>query len=303
MIMLSSILILILAFWSLFTGLKKPEPVKVCSIASIPFYMLMCLLSIILFVLATALGDCCTMAFGYNPPPLELFLPTASSQIPSQIVNARALCVQNKSIVQIFTDLNFTTGANLNISERASPLIDDLDFSGITNGLDLRQAITLSTTPTSALSPLLNLDLNGLITNDLVTIRQTAFPNLRDQINNLKLVLEGFLAQDDPTVLNSLTINGDNSISAAQNQQSAVGDFRSRLTAMLVSINDLTKTGGTLDLLTTQITGLETLITNLRNQLQDLKTSAQSIPPYYDSAQSGMQTLTSQANTSVVLVK
>ena len=243
------------------------------------------------------------MAFKYRPPPIEKFLPSNLMAVPSQFLNARESCLNNQSLIQVAKDLNITTEANLNISSIASPIIDDLDFSGIANGLDLASTITLTTTPTAYLASLTNLDLSGLVTTDLVTIRTNTIPDLVTQLTNLKNGLDTLASQDDAALLTSLTVNGDNTKTAAQNQASALADFKSRLTTTSSNIDDLIKAGGTIESFKTQITNLETLITNLRTKLSDMKTTAASVPKFYDDAQSGMQTFSTQSSTNVSFAK
>ena len=57
MILLSSLLLIILVLWIVGMALKQPANVRLCSLISIPLYVLIGIMAIILFLLAIALGD------------------------------------------------------------------------------------------------------------------------------------------------------------------------------------------------------------------------------------------------------
>jgi hypothetical protein len=217
-------------------------------------------------------------------------LDAATGKIIGQVISARDQCVANVSLITIAANLGFLDPKKVDITGVAAPMIDGLDFSSFTSGLDLTSAAS-GASPTSQLSTLTSLDLSGISTTQLNTLQSTTLPDLKTQLNSLKSALTFTVTAA------MLTFIPSNPSASVQNQ--AVTDLVSRIGAVTDLINTLAAANGKIDTLTTNVGSIKTSITALKTAASSITSSANAITPLYDNAISGLTTFGNQAKQNV----
>jgi hypothetical protein len=289
MIILSSLVILILVIFTLSFMTKRPAGVKGCNLVSSPFYLLIQLCAILLCILALVFGDVCSAVFEYSPPPIVQALDSTTANSVTQAFTARDKCVANISIINIAGDLGLVNSNQVNVSRLASEQIDAVDFSGVANNFNLGNSLSLSNSPTSQLSNLINLDTSQLTVTNFNTL-ETSLGSLRTAITNLRTANTN--ARTNSRVY---TFGG-----SGVGQTEADADFNARSTAVDTSLGNIITTINTL--INTNIAGLKTSITDMRTTSDALKGNAATIPNSYTTATTNLNTFATNARNNVYII-
>jgi uncharacterized protein YqgV (UPF0045/DUF77 family) len=290
MIILSSLVILILVIFTLSFATKRPAGVKGCNLVSSPFYLLIQLCAVLLCILAIVFGDVCSAVFEYSPPPIVQALDATTAKSVTQAFTARDKCVANVSIINIAGDLGLVNSAQVNVSKLASDQIDAVDFSGVANNFNLGNSLSLSNSPTSQLSNLINLDTSQLTVTNFNTL-ETSLGNLRTAIQALRTSNTGARNAGSRTY----TFGG-----TGVTQSSADTDFLARSTAVDTTLGNIITTITTL--IDTNIAGLKTSITTMRTTSDALKANAATIPNSYTTATTSLNTFATNARNNVSFI-
>lgn len=259
MIILSSFIFLIIIGTASSFYRKKPRAVKGCNLCVTPFYLLIQLLAVIMFILALIFGDVCSSVFDYTPAPILQGLDTATAASISQITTLRDQCSSNLSIVTIASNLNLVTANSVNITLQVDTQVALIDFSGISS-FNLGPLVVMTPLPAQDYAQLTSLDTSALVA--------TSLSALATDLNNLKTALNTLKTNVDGTSGGPFTASPNN----AAVQAAAASDYATKITAMDSSINALTTTtSGTIDTMNAAVTSMSNLVTTLKTNADSAK--------------------------------
>nr|KAJ3421224.1 hypothetical protein HK105_004175 [Polyrhizophydium stewartii] len=300
MSILSAFILVILIVINLGTYFGRPRVIKGFNLSISSVYVLIQLLALVLFIVALAIGDVCSAVFDYSPPPISNGL---SADMKTQVINVfsfRDQCGQNKSLLDIAVNLKLVDAASVDMTTLASNQLNSIDFTPIANSWNIGSSISLSQSPTSALSSVTSFSTNGISTSGLSNLHSSGIPALRTAITNLK---NGF----DAAITNANSNSGLTFTPAgasAADQTAAYTAFMALLQSRSAALGAfLTATTGTLDSMdaTVQdmITKINTLVSDTNTMIVSLISNANSIPALYTSATNSLTQFASDASTSI----
>ncbi|KAJ3258984.1 hypothetical protein HK103_003125 [Boothiomyces macroporosus] len=267
MIALSSLILFILVVFSFGLGLKRAHAVKGCNLCITPFYLLIQLFAIVMFVLALVLGDVCYVVFETNPPLIanSSALSPSMQQSINEFSTARTQCAQNASLITIAVNLGLINSSQVNITSQASTQINSLNFSSLSNGWNLNSVLTLSNSPTSQLSNLTSLDLSGLNLTALNTLANTTLPNLKTNLISLNNSLPA------PSQVNQTLFTYQPGSPNSSDITNSINQFNSQVANAQTLIGQLANSGGIIDQLISSTNTMGDQVTTLKTSVNTLQ--------------------------------
>ncbi|KAJ3319622.1 hypothetical protein HDV06_006184 [Boothiomyces sp. JEL0866] len=266
MIALSSLILFILVVFSFGFALKRAHAVKGCNLCITPFYLLIQLFAIIMFILALVLGDVCYLIFETSPPAIGSALTADMKQYVNEFSTARTQCAQNASLITIAVNMGLINSSQVNITSQASTQINALNFTSLSSGWNLNNVLSLSNSPTSQLSTLTNLDLSSLNLTALNTLANTTLPNMK---SNLITLNNSFPTGSN--VNQSIFTYHSGGSPAASDVTLSISQFNSQVTNAQTLIGQLANAGGIIDQLIASTNTMGSQITTLKNNVDTLQ--------------------------------
>jgi hypothetical protein len=262
---LSAMILLILIILGITMCLKKPSRAKGCNLCATPFYFLIQLLALTLFLISLGLGEVCDNVFNQYPSPLLQGSAYADTQ--KIFFNARDNCLNNKSVFITAFDLKLVDADTANLTKIATEKLDAIDFSGLSDQFNLSSTINLSESPSSKMDTLNTLDLSSLDVTTLNTIHDTTLPSLLSQLNSLKATLQAL-----SSALNAGALTFDPNPQDPLIQQNAVDDLKARIANVMTKIDTLTGSNtGTIATIDGDIVSMNSTVVDLLKTAQNVK--------------------------------
>ena len=254
-IVIGSLIILIAVVILIGLTKRKPKVMKGCNLSGTFVYFLLYLMTIIVLLMAFIGGLGCTILFDTTAPSGLLDALQATSIRNTFMAVVDECYVHNSSFFTSLSESNIVSSNMFNLTHLVENQLDGVDFSGLSSW-DASSSVQLNENPEDKISPITSIDLTALDVSLLDSAITTDLPNLVNELQNMKSLLQ---ASKNTVTTSSLNYSPAASI-PQQNQ--AVLDYQSKVDDIIVILDNM---------ITILIPAVSAQCTDLRNDILDLK--------------------------------